>query len=423
MSAEGSAPGEGGLVERACDAVREKLMVRAARLDLDLGSRERVAELLNSLVEEETPLLTEPDRERLVQSVLSEAVGLGSLEPYLRDPEVEEIMVNGTRSVFVERAGRIEQAGVVLQTDDEVLHLMERIIAPLGRRLDEACPLVDARLHDGSRVNCVIPPLSLSGPVLTIRKFRSSGFSPDELVTNGTMCDELRLFLSRCVQGGANVVISGGTGSGKTTTLNALSEYIPSSERVITVEDTAELSLRQPHVIRLEARPANYEGRGEVTIRALVRNALRMRPDRIIVGEVRGGEALDMLQAMNTGHDGSLTTLHANSPVDAIRRVETMAMMADVGLPHSAISQQVASALDLVVHQSRDRDGSRSISAVAEVVRTGAGAGVRDLYLARREGGRWLEDPSPDLATKLGVDVGDGCSSDEAERRRKGAHG
>ena len=271
------------------------------------------------------------------------------------------------------------------------MHAIERVLAPLGRRVDEASPLCDARLADGSRVNVVIPPLSLGGPCLTIRRFRREGFSLRDLVSGGTLSPELAEFLALCVAARASLLVSGGTGSGKTTTLNALSGAIPGEERIVTIEDAAELRLRQRHVVRLEARPPNLEGRGEVTIRQLVRNALRMRPDRIVVGEVRGPEALDMLQALNTGHDGSLTTVHANSPEDALRRVETLALMAGVGLPHAAVRDQAASALDLVVHQTRLPGGARAVDSVTEVVRVAGGAGVRELY---RRGGE-LRPPGP----------------------------
>ena len=269
---------------------------------------------------------------------------MGPLEPLLGDPSVDEVMVNGPRAVYVERRGRLERVGVEFAGESELMHAIERVLAPLGRRVDEASPLCDARLPDGSRVNVVIPPLSLSGPCLTVRRFRREGFSLRELVGNGTLPAALAELLAVSVAARASILVSGGTGSGKTTTLNALSGAIPGEERIVTIEDAAELRLRQRHVVRLEARPANLEGRGEVTIRQLVRNALRMRPDRIVVGEVRGAEALDMLQALNTGHDGSLTTVHANSPEDALRRVETLALMAGVGLPHEAVREQAASA-------------------------------------------------------------------------------
>jgi pilus assembly protein CpaF len=300
------------------------------------------------------------------------------------------VMVNGPDSVYVERGGRLEPAGVEFADGADLMHAIERVLAPLGRRVDEAAPLCDARLADGSRVNVVIPPLSLSGPCLTIRRFRREGFSLRDLVARGTLPAAAAEFLAVCVAARASILVSGGTGSGKTTTLNALSGAIPGEERIVTIEDAAELRLRQRHVVRLEARPPNLEGRGEVTIRQLVRNALRMRPDRIVVGEVRGAEALDMLQALNTGHDGSLTTVHANSPEDALRRVETLALMAGVGLPHRAVREHVASAIDLVVHLVRLPDGSRAVDAVCEVRQVAAGTEVKQLY---RRGGR-LDAPA-----------------------------
>jgi pilus assembly protein CpaF len=311
------------------------------------------------------------------------------------------VMVNGPGEVFVERHGRIEPAGAEFASAAELEHAIERILAPLGRRVDEASPLCDARLPDGSRVNVVIPPLALGGACLTIRRFRRQGFSLEELADNATLPPDLAGFLGHCVAARASILVSGGTGSGKTTTLNALSGAVPGGERIVTIEDAAELRLRQRHVVRLEARPANLEGRGEVTIRQLVRNALRMRPDRIVIGEVRGGEALDLLMALNTGHEGSLTTVHANSPADALRRLETLALMADVALPHSAIREQLATALDLVVHQSRAPDGARRVESVAEVVRTAGAAGVRELYRAR-DGRPWWRPPSEGgLAARL----------------------
>src|ERR687896_328307 len=301
------------------------------------------------------------------------ATGLGPLEPLLADPAVDEVMVNGPGSVYVERGGKLERAGVEFAGEAELMHAIERVLAPLGRRVDEAAPLCDARLADGSRVNVVIPPLSLTGPCLTIRRFRREGFSLRDLVARGTMPVSVAELLAVCVAARASILVSGGTGSGKTTTLGALSGAIPGEERIVTIEDAAELRLRQRHVIRLESRPANLEGRGEVTIRQLVVNALRMRPDRIVVGEVRGAEALDMLQALNTGHDGSLTTVHANSPEDALRRVETLALIAGVGLPHQAVRQQVASAIDVIVHRARLGDGARAVESVTEVSRAGDG--------------------------------------------------
>jgi pilus assembly protein CpaF len=389
-------------IDELAQGLRRRLADDAGHLPAAFGSdpdalRERIA----SLVQEEAEPLDAEQREVLVERVLSSALGLGRLEPLLEDPEVDEIMVNGPGSVLIERRGRLERTDITFGSETELLHVIERILSPLGRRLDEASPLVDARLADGSRVNCVIPPLSLDGPLLTVRRFRKRGFSADDLVASGTLSPDLRAFLARCVRARFNVVVSGGTGSGKTTLLNVLSSLIDGDERIITIEDAAELRLLQPHVVRLESRPPNVEGQGEVPIRALVRNALRMRPDRIIVGEVRGAEALDMLQALNTGHDGSMTTVHANSAADALRRIETLALMADVALPHLAIREQMASALDLVVHLERARDGSRRAVAVCEVVRVAGGAGVRELYSFRAGQARLLGPPTDAFAARL----------------------
>jgi pilus assembly protein CpaF len=368
-------------LDELAEALRARL-IESARADSVRGAALAggLEDEVRTLVEREAAVLDEPDRRELCERVLRLATGLGPLEPLLADPSVDEVMVNGPGSVWVERHGRLEPSGVSFAGEDELLHAIERILAPLGRRVDEASPLCDARLPDGSRVNVVIPPLALAGPCLTIRRFRRQGYSLDDLIENGTLSEPLSQFLARCVRARASILVSGGTGSGKTTTLGALSGALPEGERIVTIEDAAELRLRQPHVVRLEARPANLEGRGEVTIRQLVRNALRMRPDRIVVGEVRGAEALDMLMALNTGHDGSLTTVHANSPPDALRRVETLALMAGVGLPHSAVREQLAGALQLVVHQARTADGRRRVESVAEVVRLGDAAGTRELY-------------------------------------------
>jgi pilus assembly protein CpaF len=365
------------------------------------ADRDRLRERIAVLVEEGAEVLEPNEREELVERVLSATLGLGPLEPLMADGGVDEIMVNGPAMVMVERAGRIEPTDVAFESVDALMHAIERILSPLGRRIDEASPLVDARLPDGSRVNCVIPPLSLDGPILTIRRFRRKGFSADELVQTGTLDEELRAFLERCVRARLNVVVSGGTGSGKTTLLNVLSSLIDERERIITIEDAAELRLDQDHVLRLESRPPNLEGAGEVTIRTLVRNALRMRPDRIIVGEVRGPEALDMLQALNSGHHGSMTTVHANSAADALRRIETLALMADVALPHTAVREQIASALDVVVHLERTREGARRAAAVGEVVRAAGGVGVRELYGVRGGRLRLLAAPGDDLTARL----------------------
>ena len=383
-------------LERLAVSLRERLVAEAGDGERDVPAR------IREVVEREAGLLDAAQREALVARVAERSFGLGPLEPLLRDPAVDEIMVNGPRAVFVERAGHVEPADVTFDSADELGHVIERILAPLGRRVDEASPLADARLPDGSRVNVIIPPLSLDGPILTVRRFRRRGFTAAELVEQGTLTDALRAFLAGAVRGRINLLISGGTGSGKTTTLNALSAFIPADERIVTIEDAAELRLQQPHVVRLEARPPNLEGRGEVTIRALVRNALRMRPDRIVVGEVRGAEALDMLSAMTTGHDGSLSTIHAGSPEEALRRLETLALMADVGLPLAAVREQVAGAVDLVVHQARGRDGERRVVEVAEVVRVASGPATRQLYAWRDERPCWRAALSDELAARLG---------------------
>ena len=383
-------------LDQLAEALRRRLIERARRGEAGDGGG--LDAEVRALVESEAAALPDADREALAARVVRLATGLGPLEPLLSDPSVDEVMVNGPGEVWVERAGRIEPTAVRFAGEAELIHSIERILAPLGRRVDEASPLCDARLPDGSRVNVVIPPLALCGPCLTIRRFRRHGFSLDDLVDGGTLPAPLAEFLAGAVRARAAILVSGGTGSGKTTTLNALSGAIPDGERIVTIEDAAELRLRQRHVVRLEARPANVEGRGEVTIRTLVANALRMRPDRIVVGEVRGPEALDMLQALNTGHEGSLTTVHANSPQDALRRLETLALMAGVGLPHAAVREQVASAIDLVVHQARSADGSRRVESVAEVVRAAGGTGTRELYRLRDGKPLWRPPSSARLA-------------------------
>ena len=307
------------------------------------------------------------ERNRIVNEIRDEMMGLGPIEPLLKDDSITEIMINGPKKIFVERLGKLQMTNVTFHDNTQLMSIIERILSPLGRRIDESSPLVDARLADGSRVNIIIPPLSIVGPAVTIRKFAKKPFSIDNLVSFGTMNDKMAKFLRACVQARVNILVSGGTGSGKTTTLNVLSSFIPNNERIVTIEDAAELRLQQDHVVTLESRPANLEGKGQITIRDLVRNALRMRPDRIIVGEVRAGEALDMLQAMNTGHDGSLTTAHANTPRDALSRVETMVMMSGLDLPERAIREQISSALDLVLQQSRIKDGSRKVTYITEV--------------------------------------------------------
>jgi pilus assembly protein CpaF len=376
-----------------------------AELDALAGQlRERLlasAEIgIDELVEREAGVLDPAVRAELAARISSRAFGLGPLEPLLADPAVEEVMVSGTAPVWVEREGRLERTSARFESETDLRDAIERILAPLGRRVDEAEPLVDARLADGSRVNVVIPPLALDGPALTIRRFRRRGFTGEDLVAGGTLPAALLELLARAVRARCSVLVCGGTGSGKTTTLNALSAFIGADERVVTIEDAAELRLLQPHVIRLEARPPNLEGRGEVTIRRLVRNALRMRPDRIVVGEVRGGEALDLLTALTTGHDGSLSTVHAGSPAEALRRIETLALMAGLGLPHAALREQVADAFDLVVCQARAADGVRRVVSVAEVVRVAGGAAAREIYTLRDGRARW-RPPTEALAARL----------------------
>ncbi|HEX4363713.1 MAG TPA: CpaF family protein [Solirubrobacteraceae bacterium] len=365
------------------------------------GLAGKLEERIRALVDREAGMLHERARARLVSRIVEQSSGLGPLEALLGDGSIDEIMVNGPHRVWVERRGRIEPTDVRFAGEAELRHAIERILAPLGRRVDEAEPLVDARLPDGSRVNAIVAPLALDGSVLTIRRFRRGGFGPDDLVANGTWSAQLHDLLATAVHARCNILISGGTGSGKTTTLNALTEFIADDERIVTIEDAAELRLRHQHVVRLEARPASLEGRGEVTVRRLVRNALCMRPDRIVVGEVRGAEALDMLSAMSSGHDGSLSTVHAGSPEEALRRVETLALMAGLGLPHDAIRAQVAGALDLVVHQARVADGARRVVAVGEVVRVAGGAGVRELYAVRDGRASWHAPLSDRLAERL----------------------
>ncbi|MDW7677016.1 MAG: CpaF family protein [Bacillota bacterium] len=349
---------------------------------------QKIGELVDQLVQEKgTESQQRMDRQRLKQEMVDEIIGFGPINPLLQDPDVTEIMVNGPRQIYAERGGKLQLTNVHFRDDDHVINVIERIVAPIGRRIDESSPMVDARLPDGSRVNAIIPPLALSGPTITIRKFAVEPFTVRDLVAFGTMTQEMADFLDACVRGRLNIFVSGGTGSGKTTTLNVLSSFIPETERIVTIEDAAEIQLRQPHVITLESRPSNIEGKGAVTIRDLVKNSLRMRPDRIVVGEVRSGEALDMLQAMNTGHDGSLTTGHANTPRDMIARLETMVLMAGMDLPIRAIREQIASAVDLIIHQSRLRDGSRRITHMTEVQgMEGDTITLQDIYRFKQSG-------------------------------------
>jgi pilus assembly protein CpaF len=329
--------------------------------------RKTIQDLFDQILIEENFVLSRSEKARLFEQISAEILGFGPLQPLLEDDTVTEIMVNGAKNIYVERRGKLQKVPLSFENNEHVMRIIERIVAPLGRRIDESSPYVDARLPDGSRVNAIIPPVSLVGPVLTIRKFSRNPFTLDQLVQFGSITPEAITFLDACVKARINIVISGGTGSGKTTLLNVLSGFIPSDERIVTIENAAELQLRQDHVVTLESRPSNIEGKGEITIRDLVVNALRMRPDRIIVGEIRDEAALDMLQAMNTGHDGSMTTLHSNSPRDTLARLETMTMMAGLDMPIRAIREQVSSAIELIVHQERMRDGTRKVVNITEV--------------------------------------------------------
>ncbi len=329
--------------------------------------RDRARSILIQLINSESTPLSATDKQQLQNEILDDVLGYGPIEKFLKDPEVTEIMVNGPETIYVERSGQIQETNARFINDEQLRHVIDKIVSHVGRRIDESNPLVDARLPDGSRVNVIIPPLALDGALLTVRKFAADPLTVEDLITFNTLTDKTAQFLEACVKGRLNMIISGGTGTGKTTTLNVLSSFIPENERIVTIEDAAELQLKQKHVLRLESRPANIEGKGQVVIRDLVRNALRMRPDRIVVGEARGGEALDMLQAMNTGHDGSMSTVHCNAPRDALARMETMVLMSGLALPVRAIREQVASALDLIIHLTRLSDGSRRITQISEV--------------------------------------------------------
>ncbi|NTW05629.1 MAG: CpaF family protein [Peptococcaceae bacterium] len=329
------------------------------------NNAQKISSLVSKLIDGEQ--LPRQEKQRIISEIVDEAIGFGPITPLLNNPEISEVMVNGPNQVYIERQGKLEKTDICFRDDSHVLHIIEKIVSPIGRRIDESMPMVDARLPDGSRVNAIIAPLSLSGPTITIRKFSKEPLKIEDLVSYGTLTESMAKLIENCVKAKLNIVVSGGTGSGKTTTLNVLSSFISPEDRIITIEDAAELQLNQEHVITLESRPANLEGKGSISIRNLVKNALRMRPDRIIVGEVRSGEALDMLQAMNTGHDGSLTTGHANSPRDMLSRLETMVLMAGMDLPIRAIREQISSAIDLIIQQSRQRDGTRKITHITEI--------------------------------------------------------
>ena len=349
--------------------------------------RRTILELFEQILNEENIVLSRPERQRLYEQITAEILGFGPLQPLLEDDSITEIMVNGPKNIYVERKGKLVRVPVAFEGNDHVMRVIDRIVAPLGRRIDESSPYVDARLPDGSRVNAVIPPISLVGPTLTIRKFSKTPITIEQMINYGSMTPEAAEFMKACVISRCNIVISGGTGSGKTTLLNVLSGFIPSDERILTIENAAELQLRQEHVVTLESRPANIEGRGEITIRQLVVNALRMRPDRIVVGEIRDEAALDMLQAMNTGHDGSMTTAHSNSPRDTLSRLETMTLMAGMDLPIRAIREQISSAVHLVCHQERMRDGTRKVTHITEVTgMEGEIITTTDLFLFEQTG-------------------------------------
>ncbi len=349
------------------DVVQKNLLANNdTSMDSDL-LRSKIEDCFNQVLEDENILYNHSDRIQMFEWVIEDIMGYGPIEPLLKDPEITEIMVNGYDKVFVERFGLIEQTSVKFENDAHLMRVIDRIVSPIGRRVDETSPMVDARLPSGYRVNATVPPISMDGPILTVRKFASDPLTIQDLIAKGTLTVAIASFLKSCVEARINLIVSGGTGTGKTTFLNVLSSFIPERERVITIEDTVELQLRQVHVVRLEKRPPNIEGKGEITIRQLVVNALRMRPDRMVVGECRAGEALDMLQAMNTGHDGSMTTIHSNGPRDTLSRIETMVLMAGIKLPLKAIREQVANAIELVVHLERLTDGTRKIVKVSEV--------------------------------------------------------
>lgn len=364
-------------------------------INQEAGSNQRLSEdketylknALEKLIDAKDINIPRSDRLRLIEEIYNTVVGLGPLEPLLNDPDITEIMVNGPRQVYVERRGKLELSSTVFKDDQQVMNVINRIVSSVGRHVDESSPMVDARLTDGSRFNAIIPPLALNGPTMTIRKFSKKPLTVNDLIKYGTASPKMISFLEACVKGKCNIIVSGGTGSGKTTLLNVLSGFIPNNERIVTIEDAAELQLRQSHVVTLESRPPNLEGKGQITIRDLVRNSLRMRPDRIIIGEVRAQETLDMLQAMNTGHSGSLTTAHANSPRELMSRMETMIMMSGMELPIKAIRDQIASAIDIVVQQSRLRDGSRKIINISEIVgMEGDTITIQDLFVYKQEG-------------------------------------
>lgn len=373
--------------KKIIDEMEEAVTINRFSPEDKLRFKRAVTEMLGQILAEEAKFISRVDRDRIINEVTDEITGYGPIDPFLHNDEITEVMVNGPKRIYVESKGKIVKTHVTFRDDDHVRHTIDKIISPLGRRLDESSPMVDARLPDGSRVNAIIPPLAIDGPTLTIRKFAADPFTVEDLIGFGTLTTDIALFLKACVESRVNIIVSGGTGSGKTTTLNVLSSFIPREERIITVEDAAELQLWQEHVVRLETRPPNIEGKGQVTTRDLVINCLRMRPDRIVVGEVRGGEALDMLQAMNTGHDGSITTGHSNSPRDILFRIETMVLMTGFDLPLRAIREQIATALNLIVHQDRFKDGTRKITNVTEITgMEGDTISLQDIFVFEQKG-------------------------------------
>ncbi|WP_354348744.1 CpaF family protein [Pseudarthrobacter sp. PvP090] len=391
-----------GLKERASQALYERLGSRISDTSMDESElHQHVKDELKEVVDGEQVPLTTAERQRLTREIIDDVLGHGPIQRFLDDPEVTEVMVNRHDSIYVEKYGHLHKTDAKFSSDESLRRVIERIVSRVGRRIDESSPLVDARLADGSRVNAIIPPLAVNGPSLTIRKFAREALTVNKLIEFGSLSPEMAELLRACVLARMNIIVSGGTGTGKTTLLNVLSSFIPESDRIVTIEDAVELQLQQEHVVRLESRPANIEGRGEVSIRELVRNSLRMRPDRIVVGEVRGGESLDMLQAMNTGHDGSISTVHANSPRDAVARLETLVLMAGMDLPLRAIREQVASAVNLIVHITRLRDGSRRVTHITEVqgmegdIVTLQDAFVFDYSAGVDANGRFLGKPVP----------------------------
>lgn len=437
LAAAGYEPGKHddpltGIKRKIHEALLQALGPKLYELDLTSDELEtRVREKLSDVLAREATPLSASDRKRVVAEIVDDIMGLGPIEPLLREPGITEVMVNGPKSVYVEREGKLFASHVQFLDEGHLRRTIDKIVGRVGRRIDESQPYVDARLPDGSRINAVIPPVAVDGPMLTVRKFATDPYTVGNLISFGTFSESVAQFLDACVRGRMNLLVSGGTGTGKTTTLNVLSSFIPPDERIVTIEDAAELKLRQPHIVRLEYRPPNIEGKGEVTIRDLVRNALRMRPDRIVVGEVRGGESLDMLQAMNTGHDGSISTIHANAPRDALSRLETMVLMGGMDLPVRAIREQIASAVQIVVHQARLRDGSRRITHVTEIVgMEGEIVTTQDIFLfdfgmGVSEDGRFLgrlkpTGLAPRVSEKLqnsGIEIDPGWFEPEAGTR------